>query len=115
MVAGLSGATPEDIIKISPDFIASLGFQQALTPSRNNGFLNMFKLMQQKALQMVVASVGAKQEDGAARFGQGAGERGRADQSAPSAQQGAAAASSEAGPITRAIQSKLSAGLQPST
>lgn len=113
-MAGLSGATPEDIIKISPDFIAGLGFQQALTPSRNNGFLNMFKLMQQKALQMVVASVGARQEDGAAGSGRGAGERSRADQSAPSDRQGPAAVPSEAGPITRAIRSKLSAGLQPS-
>ena len=54
LVQGLSGLTPEETIKVQPDFIASLGLTQALTPSRNNGFLNMFKLMQAKALELFV-------------------------------------------------------------
>jgi hypothetical protein len=37
------------ILRIEPDFIEMLGLKQSLTPSRNNGFLNMFKLMQRKA------------------------------------------------------------------
>lgn len=32
--------------------IDALGLKQKLTPSRNNGFLNMFRLMQQKAAQL---------------------------------------------------------------
>lgn len=54
LVQGLSGITPEEIIAIQPEFITELGLQQSLTPSRNNGFLNMFKLMQAKSLDIVV-------------------------------------------------------------
>jgi len=52
LVQGLSGCTPDEIVRIKPDFISMLGLQQSLTPSRNNGFLNMFKLMQAKALEL---------------------------------------------------------------
>lgn len=55
LVQGLSGISPEEIIAIQPEFITELGLQQSLTPSRNNGFLNMFKLMQAKALELVLA------------------------------------------------------------
>lgn len=54
LVQGLSGSTPEEIISIQPEFITELGLQQSLTPSRNNGFLNMFKLMQAKSLELVL-------------------------------------------------------------
>jgi sulfur transfer protein SufE len=53
LVQGLSGCRPEDIIRIRPEFLDKLGLGQALTPSRNNGFLNMFKLMQAKSLQLL--------------------------------------------------------------
>ena len=54
LVNGLSGCTPEEIVRIDPSFIDMLGLTQALTPSRNNGFLNMFKLMQRKSLELLV-------------------------------------------------------------
>jgi len=47
LVKGLSGAEPASILSLSPDFIEMLGLKQSLTPSRNNGFLNMFLKMQQ--------------------------------------------------------------------
>lgn len=54
LVQGLSGSSVEEILRISPDFIKLLGLQQSLSPSRNNGFLNMFELMQKKAFMLYV-------------------------------------------------------------
>ncbi|KAG1672052.1 hypothetical protein FOA52_008928 [Chlamydomonas sp. UWO 241] len=53
LVQGLSGCTPQEIITTDPVFIEMLGLKQSLTPSRNNGFLNMFRLMQKKTLALM--------------------------------------------------------------
>jgi sulfur transfer protein SufE/stress-induced morphogen len=56
LVEGLSGSTAQEILAVTPDFMQGLGLNQSLTPSRNNGFLNMLKLMQKKTLQLYMES-----------------------------------------------------------
>ncbi|AUC60201.1 cysteine desulfuration protein SufE [Cyanobacterium sp. HL-69] len=50
LIDSLNGLTPQEIVTIEPDFIEETGLQASLTPSRANGFLNIFKKMQQLAL-----------------------------------------------------------------
>ncbi|NJL91049.1 MAG: SufE family protein [Coleofasciculaceae cyanobacterium SM2_1_6] len=50
LITGLKGLTPEEVISIAPDFIQELGLNVSLTPSRANGFYNIFQVMQKKAL-----------------------------------------------------------------
>lgn len=50
LVQGLSGSEPREVANIDPEFIELLGLKQSLTPSRNNGFLNMFRLMQVRSV-----------------------------------------------------------------
>lgn len=49
LIEGLNGLTPSEIINLTPDFIEETGLQVSLTPSRANGFYNIFKKMQQQA------------------------------------------------------------------
>lgn len=51
LVEGLKGLTPSEIVQLTPDFIQETGLNVSLTPSRANGFYNIFKTMQQKALE----------------------------------------------------------------
>jgi cysteine desulfuration protein SufE len=48
LVEGLSGLTPAEIMQLKPDFIQRTGLDVSLTPSRANGFYNIFHTMQQK-------------------------------------------------------------------
>lgn len=50
LITGLNGLAPAEIISLTPDFIEETGLQVSLTPSRANGFFNIFKKMQQQAL-----------------------------------------------------------------
>jgi cysteine desulfuration protein SufE len=52
LVEGLNGLTPEEVLKLTPDFIQTTGLNVSLTPSRVNGFYNIFKMMQQKTLTL---------------------------------------------------------------
>jgi cysteine desulfuration protein SufE len=51
LVEGLNGLTPSEIVQVTPDFIQETGLNVSLTPSRANGFYNIFKTMQKKALE----------------------------------------------------------------
>jgi cysteine desulfuration protein SufE len=50
LIEGLNGLTPEAILAVTPDFIQDMGLNASLTPSRANGFYNIFQMMKQKAL-----------------------------------------------------------------
>ncbi len=50
LIEGLNGLTPDEIVRVTPDFIQETGLNVSLTPSRANGFYNIFKTMQKKAL-----------------------------------------------------------------
>ncbi|ANV83805.1 cysteine desufuration protein SufE [Picosynechococcus sp. PCC 7003] len=49
LITGLNGLSPAEILAIAPDFIEETGLNVSLTPSRANGFYNIFKMMQKKA------------------------------------------------------------------
>ncbi len=55
LVEGLSGLSPTEILTLTPDFIQDTGLNVSLTPSRVNGFYNIFKMMQQKTLLVSAA------------------------------------------------------------
>lgn len=55
LIAGLNGLSPQEILAITPDFIEETGLNVSLTPSRANGFYNIFKMMQKKAKGFEVA------------------------------------------------------------
>ncbi len=52
LMEGLSEATPDDVVQLSPNFIQRTGLDLSLTPSRNNGFYNIFQTMKQRAIEL---------------------------------------------------------------
>jgi cysteine desulfuration protein SufE len=55
LIEGLEGLTPAQVAAIDPAFLAATGLQASLTPSRANGFLNIFRTMQAQARQLAQA------------------------------------------------------------
>lgn len=53
----MSGLTQKEIEMLAPDFIKETGLVASLTPSRANGFYNVFKKMQQQAIAIELPSV----------------------------------------------------------
>jgi len=62
LVRCLSGNTAEAIQKVDPQFIKFAQIEQSLTPGRNNGFLNMVKVIKQKAVELDAAARDGKSE-----------------------------------------------------
>lgn len=50
LIDALSDLTPAEVIRLTPDFIQDTQLDVSLTPSRANGFYNIFKTMQKKVL-----------------------------------------------------------------
>ncbi|GIL53017.1 hypothetical protein Vafri_8725 [Volvox africanus] len=107
LVTGLSSCTPAEILSVQPTFIELLGLKQSLTPSRNNGFLNMFRLMQRKTLELVAASVRTESAAPAAPAA--------ASSAAPSAVPAAVAEPQSAAANTAESSSSNGNGAAPST
>ncbi len=57
LIEGLNGSAPLEIQQLTPDFIKITGFDISLTPSRSNGFYNIFQFMQRKATACQFADV----------------------------------------------------------
>lgn len=49
LVNGLSGVEPDRIVAIDPDFIQESGISEVLTSTRQSGFYNIFRRLQQEA------------------------------------------------------------------
>lgn len=56
LIEGLKGLPPEQVAQLTPDFIERTGLNMSLTPSRANGFYNIFTTMQRIALQSAITS-----------------------------------------------------------
>lgn len=52
LVEGLNGSSSETILQLKPDFIKQTGLNVSLTPSRANGFYNIFNTMKAKVYQL---------------------------------------------------------------
>lgn len=59
LIEGLNGLTPDAILAVEPSFIQDMGLNASLTPSRANGFYNIFQLMKQKASFFQAAAAAA--------------------------------------------------------
>lgn len=53
LITAVGGLSPQEIVQLTPDFIQETQLDVSLTPSRANGFYNIFKMMQKKALLLL--------------------------------------------------------------
>lgn len=65
LIEALEGLTPEQAACVDPAFLADTGLQASLTPSRANGFLNIFKMMQAQARSLAGGESSAGAASGA--------------------------------------------------
>jgi cysteine desulfuration protein SufE len=52
LIEGLNNLPPAEIAQVEPSFIEDTGLKVSLTPSRANGFFNIFQMMKQQALSL---------------------------------------------------------------
>jgi len=52
LIEGMEGLSPDQVAALDPAFLTATGLQASLTPSRANGFLNIFRSMQAQARQL---------------------------------------------------------------
>jgi cysteine desulfuration protein SufE len=52
LIEGLNDLPPAKIAQIEPSFIEDTGLKVSLTPSRANGFFNIFQMMKQQAVNL---------------------------------------------------------------
>jgi cysteine desulfuration protein SufE len=45
----VNGMDLADVVEMEPDYAEAMGIRSSLTPSRANGFLNMFKRVREEA------------------------------------------------------------------
>jgi cysteine desulfuration protein SufE len=57
LIQGMNGLTLPEILALTPDFIKATGLDVSLTPSRANGFYNIFKKMQDQASHCIASSM----------------------------------------------------------
>ncbi len=57
LIEGLNNLPPEEIVRVEPSFIEDTGLKVSLTPSRANGFFNIFQMMKKKALGFQLGTV----------------------------------------------------------
>ena len=56
LIKGLNDLTPFEVLSIDPKFIEMTGLSKTLTPSRSNGFLNIFLKMKDQAKSLSLKS-----------------------------------------------------------
>ena len=56
LIKGLNDLTPLEVLSVNEKFIEMTGLSKSLTPSRANGFLNIFLKMKAQAKNLLLAS-----------------------------------------------------------
>lgn len=56
LIEGFNGLSPEEVLKVDPEFIEEMGLNQTLTASRANGFINTYHMMKKIATRFTEAA-----------------------------------------------------------
>jgi len=56
----VNGMDPSDVSEMKPDFVEAMGIRSSLSPSRANGFLNMFKRVKDEASKLAGGEMGGE-------------------------------------------------------